>query len=80
MTILICNICEKPIHHQIDNEIFCQCRRKRLTPEDAKSVCDSPNPDNKKNQGDIEKSISANCPRCTFPKKGKNQRIYCMCD
>lgn len=52
----------------------------RLNPEDAKSVCDSLNSEYKENPRDAEKSASANCPRCTFPKKGKNQRIYCMCD
>jgi hypothetical protein len=43
------------------------------------SVYDSPTPENKENQGDVEKLTSAKCAICDFPKKGKNQRLYCMC-
>ena len=53
--------------------------RERLNPGDATSVYDSPTPDYKENQGDAEKSASAKCTICDFPKKGINQRIYCMC-
>lgn len=63
---------------------ICWYHRERLNPEDhfadiGKMVCDSPSPEYKKNQGDSEKLLSAKCAICDFPKKGKNQRLYCMC-
>lgn len=45
------------------------------------SVCDSPTPEYKINQGDAEKSTSAKCARCDFPIQNEegNRRLYCMC-
>ena len=56
----------------------------RLNPEDhiaddSKMVCDSLNPDNKENQGDVEKSTSAKCAKCDFPPDNGRRRLYCMC-
>ena len=42
-------------------------------------VCDSPTPDNKENQGDVEKSTSAKCAKCDWPPNDGKRRIYCMC-
>ncbi len=53
--------------------------RKRTNPEDAKSVCDVPNSDNKENPRDAEKSASAKCAKCDFPPNDGKRRIYCMC-
>lgn len=43
------------------------------------TLCDSPTPDNKENQGGIEKSIPAICATCDFPSNDGKRRIYCMC-
>lgn len=42
-------------------------------------ICDSPTPDNKENQGGIEKSMPAICATCDFPSNDGKRRIYCMC-
>jgi len=54
-------------------------REMRKDPQYYLQGCDSPTPDNKENQGDIEKSISAKCARCNFPPNDGKRRIYCMC-
>ena len=56
----------------------------RTNPEDhiadiRKMVCDVPTPDNKENQGGVEKSTSAKCATCDFPQNDGKRRLYCMC-
>ncbi len=43
------------------------------------TLCDSRTPENKENQGDVEKFASAKCAKCDFPPNDGKRRIYCMC-